>query len=226
MRARPAGLPGTECSSPPKPRYSTGSAVEFDPNGMTSRLSLDPAAQPTSTERPRGFVYDGVRAGRAIRAGLSRRPAASRPLPMEEVTLYVKPLDNVQVRRKPDPKGRRAWLRLVTSGCAVLLVVMLGYGPRAWLRHAGYRQAKQEEQYRALLEISRQLQVREAMLSDLQRITELASAQGLTAPPPERFAWQDRTIMPASDGGELAQSRGPDARPYGPEALLPAAASD
>ncbi len=194
-----------ECSSPLKPRLRAGDVVEFDPNGATPRDSFDLAAEPTDDHRPLGFVYDGVRAGRAIRAGLSRRPAASRPLPMEDVTLYVKQLDNSQLRRQPDPKGVRAWSRLVTVGLTVLIAVMVGCGPRAWLRHAGYRQAKQEEHYRALVEINRQLKVREAMLSDLRRIAELAAARGLGEPPLEKFAWQDRSITPASQGPELAQ---------------------
>ena len=75
--------------------------VVFDPNGQASRgWSL--ASESVGPEPASGFTYDGVRAGRAIRTGLSRRSAASRPLPMEQVCLYVKAIDNSGVRRRTD----------------------------------------------------------------------------------------------------------------------------
>jgi hypothetical protein len=192
------------CSSPLMPCDPKGSAARPCPDGVPS----EPEIEANPAQRWQGFVYDGVRAGRAIRAGLSRRPASSRPLPMEEVALFVKSIDNSQLRRKPDPKGKTAWRQWVGVGCLVFFTLVAGYGPRAWLRHAGYRQAQQEGRYQALFEINRQLKVRESMLTDLRRVAELASARGLTAPPPERFAWQDRTIPPADGAGVLAQVRG------------------
>jgi hypothetical protein len=128
---------------------------------------------------------------------------------MEEVTLYIKGIDNSQLRRKADPKGKAAWTRFVLSGSLVLLTVLVSYGPRAWLRHSGYRQAELEKEYQALLEINRQLKVRQAMLSDLQRISYLAAGRGLVEPLPENFAWQDRTI-PAGGGVELAHNQAAD----------------
>jgi hypothetical protein len=121
---------------------------------------------------------------------------------MEEVTLFIKNIDNSQVRRKADPRGKAAWLRFVASGTMILLVLLLSSGPRAWLRHSGYRQADLEKEYQALLEINRQLKVRQSMLSDLQRISELAAAEGFVEPPPDQFDWQDG-VTP-SDGSELA----------------------
>jgi hypothetical protein len=39
------------------------------------------------------FLYDGVAAGREVRAGLARRSASVRPLPMEDLCFFVKPID-------------------------------------------------------------------------------------------------------------------------------------
>lgn len=124
---------------------------------------------------------------------------------MEEVSLFIKYIDNSQVSRKADPRGKTAWLRFVGLGAVILLFVLASSGPRAWLRHSGYRQAEMEKEYQALLEINRQLKVRQAILSDLQRISILAEQQGLVEPPPDRFEWQDRTIVP-SESSELAQN--------------------
>jgi len=197
---------GSVSSSPLRPTGARACVVEFDPDGPRSRTSRRPAAIPTHSPMPRGFVYDGVRAGPAVRAGLSRRQTATRPLPMEEVTLFIKQIDNSQVRRKADPRGKAAWLRFVVSGTMILLALLLSSGPRAWLRHSGYRQADLEKEYQALLEINRQLKVRQAMLSDLQRISVLAAADGFVEPPANQFDWQDGVMVP-SENSELAANR-------------------
>jgi hypothetical protein len=129
---------------------------------------------------------------------------------MEEVALFIKDLDNSQVRRKADPRGKAVWLKFVVSGAIILMAVLLSSGPRAWLRHSGYRQADLEKEYQALLEINRQLKVRQAMLSDLQRISVLAAAEGFVEPAADQFDWQDGTAAPSS---ELAanHSAGPPA---------------
>jgi hypothetical protein len=125
---------------------------------------------------------------------------------MEEVTLFVKSIDNSQVRRKADPRGKAAWLRFVVSGTMILLALLVSSGPRAWLRHSGYRQADMEKEYQALLEINRQLKVRQAMLSDPQRISVLAAAEGFVEPPPDQFDWQDGAGAPA-ESSEMAANR-------------------
>jgi hypothetical protein len=181
--------------------------IEFDP----VRAALDGPCwtDDLSYRRTRGFVYDGARAGRALRAGLSQRTAASRPLPMEEVCLYVKDIDNSQTRRQADPSDRRAWLRLVALGFVAVILTLATHAPHTLLRQSGYRLEKLHEQYQAIAEINEQLRVRHAMMSDPRRITELAAKSGLTDTPPERFAWQDRTVPPVGEAGEVAQSRLP-----------------
>jgi len=158
-----------------------------------------------------GFVYDGVRANEAIRAGLSRRPAALRPLPMEDVCFYIKPIDNSDLQREADSREKGAWLRFVAGGLLVLMAVIGLYGPKAWMRQSGYRIEELESRHQALAEINRQLRVREAQLSNLSRVAEYASRMGLEAPPPERVAWQDLTIPPSSETTELAESLPPPA---------------
>lgn len=153
-----------------------------------------------------GFVYDGVRVGRAMRAGLSRRSASSRPLPMEDVSFYVKPSSASQLRRRCDPRDAIVWRRLVLGGFAALLLTLLCFGPRAWLRQSSRRLVEMSEQQQELLEIQRHLLVRQAQLSDLRRVGRLAAKRGLSAPPPERYTWQGRNLESTDSSGELARS--------------------
>lgn len=168
-------------------------------------------------ERPEeraAFIYDGVRAGRALRAGLSKRAAASRPLPMEEVYFHVKDLGNSDVHRAPDPADKANWLRLVAMGTGGLVLILLSFAPRPLLRHSGYRLEKLAQQEQALSEVNGQLKVRREMLSDLRRVERFAGQRGLAATPPERFAWQDRTLTPVGKRSELALNLS-ETQPFG-----------
>ena len=157
----------------------------------------------------RGFVYDGVPASRSVRAGLSKRPAAFHPLPMEDVYFHVKTIDNTQVRRLPDPNSKAIWLQLVCSGVLGLVLVVAVLAPRPLLRRSGYRIERLAQTRQELVEVQDQLRVRQAVLSDLRRVTALAPRQGLAATPRERFTWQNRTLAPVEGRSALAQNRGP-----------------
>ncbi|MBI1354406.1 MAG: hypothetical protein GC160_08670 [Acidobacteria bacterium] len=159
-------------------------------------------------ERPAAsrFCYDGAAAGRARKAGLSRRRAGGRPLPMEEVILFRKSFDNSRVRRPVDPADKRSWLRTVGVLAMLLLLAIVALGPRAWLRHSGYRQAELSERRMELQELERHLQVRHAQLTDLRRVGRVAAAMGLEAPPPEHYAWQDLTVNPTTSEPTLAET--------------------
>lgn len=188
----------------PRTQEKHGKVVEFDPDGKKSRSYEAPESPPTELLGPRGFTFDGVRAGRAIRAGLSRRLAAASPMPMEDVYFHVKDLDNSKRRRRIDPAEKSAWRRYVIGGFVAVVVVLAAFGPRASLRQSGYRLEQLSKQHQSLREINRQLTMRQAMLSDVRRVTALAEARGLAAPPPERYAWQNRTIAPLMGRSELA----------------------
>ena len=198
-----------------EPRVSRGESpagvIEFDFNAPESgsEEGRRVSARRTSPGRARGFVYDGVTASRSVRAGLSKRPAAFHPLPMEDVYFHVKTLDNTRVRRLPDPKSKATWLQLVGAGVLGLVLLVAVLAPRPLVRQSGYRIEKLAQTRQGLVEVQDQLRVRQAMLSDLRRVTALAPRQGLTATPPERFAWQNRTLAPVEGRSALAQNRGP-----------------
>ncbi len=138
------------------------------------------------------FFYDGVAAGREVRAGLSRRFAATRPLPMEDLCFFVKPIDNSRLVRVVDPHSRRECLGLAAGLSAVFVLALLLIGPRLALLHTGYRLEDLKKENEALVETGRQLQVKEATLRDPQRIYSIAHGKlGLAAPRPEQVVWSD-----------------------------------
>ena len=196
----------------PRTQEKHGKVVEFDPDGTKSRSSEAPQSPPTELLGPGGFTFDGVRAGRAVRAGLSRRPAAASPMPMEDVYFHVKELDNSKCRRRADPAEKSALRRYVIGGFVAVVFVLAAFGPRAVLRQSGYRLERLSKQHQSLKEINHQLTMRQAVLSDVRRVTALAEARGLAAPPPERYAWQNRTITPLAGRSELAR-HGTNTRP-------------
>lgn len=151
-----------------------------------------------------GFVYDGVRCGRALRAGLSRRSAFGRPLPMEQMGLYVKDIDNSSVSRRSCTERKTEWRRMVVLSGIFLVVVALGYGPRALLRQSGFRVDALAAQHQALVEHQDQLRVVQARLSGLDRVGELAADRGFIAPPVENYTWQDRGISAEPSADEFA----------------------
>ncbi len=188
----------------PQTQEKHGNVVEFDPGGNKSRSYEAQQSLPTDLLGPSGFTFDGVRAGRAIRAGLSRRSAAVSPTPMEGVYFHVKDFDNSKRRRSIDPAEKSALRRYVIGGFVAVVVVLAAFGPRAALRQSGYRLEQLSKQQRSLKEVNHQLTMRQAMLSDVRRVTALAEARGLATPPPERYAWQNRTIAPLMGSSELA----------------------
>src|SRR5262249_14912788 len=91
----------------------------------TGSGSSDSRGRREAPESTTSFFYDGVAAGREVRAGLSRRPAATRPLPMEDLCFFVKTIDNSRLVRVVDPHSRRECLGLIASVTAVFFLALL-----------------------------------------------------------------------------------------------------
>lgn len=152
-----------------------------------------------------GFIYDGVRAGQKLRAGLSRRAVCTRPLPLEDVAFFIKPISNDTVEHHCDPSDRRSLRGFLGFGLVLTLTLLLAYGPRAWIRQSGYRTAGLNRQIEELKIVQDQLTVRQGQLGDLRRVAELASLEGFSEPKPEDYTWQERTVPAANPDNALAQ---------------------
>lgn len=163
--------------------------------------------------RDKGFFYDGVAAGRDVRAGLSRRAAATRPLPMEDVCFFVKTVDNSRLVRVVDPNSKRECMGLVACVSAVFVIALLYIVPCLAMLRTGYQIQDLQRENQALAESARQLQVKEAVLRDPQRIYSIARGKlGLNEPTPEQVVWPEADGTLPSGRDLLARNAGLDAQ--------------
>lgn len=154
-----------------------------------------------------GFYYDGVAAGRGVRAGLSRRAASTRPLPMEELCFFAKSIDNSRLVRVVDPGSKRECLGLTLAVGAACLMALLLAAPYLAMLRSGYRMEDAKKEHQALAETNRQLQVKEAELRDPQRIFRIAVGQlGMRAPRAEQVSWAESDRTPRDPGRLLARN--------------------
>ena len=171
-------------------------ATQIDWNSLQN-ATPGPAGAWTREGRSRSgeaetFFYDGVAAGREVRAGLSRRSAATRPLPMEEICFFVKSIDNSRLIRVVDPGSRRECFGLIAFLGAVFCLALFYVGPDLAMLRTGYRIEDLKRQHEAMVESNRRLQVSEAALRNPQRIYSIARRNlGLNDPGPEQVVWPE-----------------------------------
>ena len=157
-------------------------------------------------DRATGFLYDGVMAGREVRAGLSRRSAACRPLPMEDLCFFVKPIHNSRLVRVLDPHSRWECLKMLLGIMAVFLMAVGYAAPYLAMLRTGYKIEELRKDHETLVEQKGQLQVKEAELRDPQRIDSIARTRlGMDKPAPQQVTWPDGAAAPSTQA-ELAQN--------------------
>jgi cell division protein FtsL len=157
-------------------------------------------------DRQGGFFYDGVAAGREVRAGLARRSAATRPLPLEDLCFFVKPIDNSRLVRVVDPRSRWDLLKMLLGGLFVFALALGYLLPYLGMLRSGYRIQDLQKEHERLAQETRQLQVAEAGLRNPQRIDAIARAQlGMIKPDPAQVSWADGAHTPARPSDMLAQ---------------------
>jgi hypothetical protein len=111
-------------------------------------------------------------------------PYALRSLPLEDVFLHCKRIDNSRLERTPDLRARGAcWS---TIGAACVLVALLGtvLVPSVAGTLAGYRLQTLKAEERRLLDEMRVLEAKEAELVSTERLERLAADFELGPPGP------------------------------------------
>ncbi len=125
---------------------------------------------------------------------------------MEELGMFRKGIGNELLRRKSSPEAKASWRHGLSWGLTALFVGVCLFGPRAWLRQSSYRVEEMIELRQELSDVQHHLRVRQAQLSDLKRVGELASLKGLEAPPPGSYTWQDAGLSAQPNDSELART--------------------
>jgi hypothetical protein len=117
-----------------------------------------------------------------------------RPVANEDVYLFVKRIDNSAVVRAIDPAARKASLRAVVTGFAVVMLVIAGLFPAAYNTMEGYQiqQLRQEQeqlkQNRAILDLA------EAKLLSPENLNRLADTLKLVDPTPQQVQFLDGNV--------------------------------
>jgi hypothetical protein len=142
----------------------------------------------------------------ARRKGIGERassdPFALRPLPNEDVYLYVKRFDNTRVVRQADPQaGLSAWKAIGASCAAAGLLVCLLL-PGAYRLLAGYQiDALERAREQALKEL-KTLEYEEARRLNLDRMREMAEGREFVA----AAAGQVEYLQPKDSIAQLKKS--------------------
>lgn len=114
-----------------------------------------------------------------------------RPLPNEDVYLFVKRIDNRAVVRAADPAARRARARSMVMGLFVALLLVAGLAPAAYSRIEGRRISDLRQRQTELQAEQKRLELQEADLVRVERLRPLAKEFGFEDPTPGSLEYLD-----------------------------------
>jgi uncharacterized membrane protein len=116
-----------------------------------------------------------------------------RPMPNEDIHVFVKKIDNTRVVREQDPKANAsAWKTISVAGIFALMVVGL-IVPIANSYLAGYTVAEIEKQNSQLQSQLSRMTVRESELTSLEALARAAKNQKFLDPTPESMVVLNET---------------------------------
>lgn len=134
------------------------------------------------------WLFEKKQMGTATRVSRQRNTASRyhlRPMPNEDIHLFVKKIDNTRVVRELDPQASvSAWKTISTACLGALLVVGL-IVPVANSYLAGYAVTEIEKQNNQLQAQLSKLTVRESELTSLDALAKAARNQKFLDPTPE-----------------------------------------
>lgn len=138
----------------------------------------------------------------------TRRQAAQdryylRPMPNEDIHVFVKKIDNSRVVREQDPKANASAWKTISVACLGALIVIGMSVPIANTYIAGYTVAEIEKQNNQLKAQLARLEVRESQLTSLEALAQAAKNQNYLDPTPESMV-----ILNQPRSGAVALNRG------------------
>ena len=155
-------------------------------------------------------ISRGAEAGSGLRTvGVSdsepgtQDPYQLRPLPNEEVYLFLKSFDNAGVVRQADPAARRvAWKTIGAAGvAAAFLVVMLL--PGAYRLLAGYQIDRLKQSREQAVKELRTLEYEEEFQRRMPRMNELAKSKEFAPPTRDQVEF----VQPKDSVAQLQNTR-------------------
>lgn len=133
----------------------------------------------------------------------ARDPYHLRPLPYEDIYLYIKRFDNAGVVRQADPaEGRTAWKAIAGSCVAAALLVATLLPSSYWLMagmQIGHLKAARDQAEKEL----RTLVYEEARLLRIERLHEIAREREFSAPGRDQILYSQPKNAFAQNGGPV-----------------------
>jgi hypothetical protein len=122
-----------------------------------------------------------------------------RPLPNEDVALWIKSIDNSRVRPQRDPETRSACLRFITMSSVSMALVIGLLLPNAYGLLAGYQLDRLQKERNQLRYERDLLRNEQAQLESPKNLAQWAKEYGLKPPAPEQVVY-----LPPADDKSLA----------------------
>jgi cell division protein FtsL len=114
-----------------------------------------------------------------------------RPLPNEDVYLFVKRIDNRDVVRAADPAARKARVGSMLTGFTLATLFIVSLAPMAYNQMEGFHIATLRREQKELQSKLNSLDVQEANLLSPERLHKLAEQMGLHDPAPEAVQYTE-----------------------------------
>jgi hypothetical protein len=130
----------------------------------------------------------------AVQASVNRRRL--RPLPNEDVYLFVKKIDNSRVVRQADPAARRECWKAIAVSCTAAALAVGVLLPGAYSLLAGYQIQTLEQERQTYKTQLAALELEEARLLSPERLQHLARMQQFIEPSPDTLVY----LQPTDDG--------------------------
>jgi hypothetical protein len=121
-------------------------------------------------------------AGGAQTARSERDQFRLRAVPLDDVIVFRKKIDNTRLVRQPDPRAGGACWTAVGAACVLLAFLTGVLAPNVANRVAGYKLEALRAEAQTLADERRSLELDEARLLSPQRLDKLAKDQNLVEP--------------------------------------------
>ncbi|HEU0122239.1 MAG TPA: hypothetical protein VFQ91_17040 [Bryobacteraceae bacterium] len=108
-----------------------------------------------------------------------------RPMPNEDIHVFVKKIDNTRVVREQDPKANASAWKTISMACLSSMIVVGMIVPIANSYLAGYTVTEIEKQNNTLQSQLARLTVRESELTSVEALAKAAKNQKYLDPTPE-----------------------------------------
>ena len=127
-----------------------------------------------------------------------------RPIPNEDVYLFVKRVDNTTVVRAIDPVARRARNRTVLTGFIAAMLIIAGLAPQAYITIAGFELESLQQEQDKLKQQQASLDLQEAQLLNPARLEQLAKQLKMVDPVPQQVQFLEGKSL---EGKSKAEAR-------------------